>query len=359
MKSPFAKKFVSLIGMAAMFAACELDEPEKEPTSEEKIWELEPGVFRVDATSEEEWIFFDLDSTSQATENEGWELAFQRTLIAANSDANVMVARLDGVELDEVEAAPESGYWLDGERPSGGGGRGAGGDGLAFHNGDDWWGYDFDNHIVFPKPERVYVVLSDEGRAFALQITDYYDDAGTSGMLTLRLKEITPPVDPEEPGRPGEPEEPEEPEPGSYEEVTIDATDGEGWAYFDLDTGKETDADGGWDIAFQHWTIATNGPGGVAVAVVDGHSFAEITQPPAQEYLVDEIGAGREDLAFHGESPWYVYDRESHEVAPREERIYVLQSTEGAFFVIEILKYETVDPRNPAGFTTFRYKEIE
>src|SRR5690606_27229691 len=233
----------ALLGSLLVLAGCPL-EMDEEPTGGEKVVELEPGLFRIDATASDSWVLFDLDEGAEAEEDGGWDLAFQRSLIAANGPKDVMVAKLDDVDFDAVEAAPESGYWLDPGRPTAGDGRGGGGDGLAFHNGDDWYEYDIGTHVLTPKARRVYVVVTDAGNAFAVQILRYYDDAGTAAVLTIRVKAIEPPVDPEEPERPN-PEEPEEPEPGTYEEVRIDARDADTWVFFDFDTGEETDETSG------------------------------------------------------------------------------------------------------------------
>ncbi|HLV59979.1 MAG TPA: HmuY family protein [Fredinandcohnia sp.] len=345
----------ALLGSLLVLAGCPL-EMDEEPTGGEKVVELEPGLFRIDATASDSWVLFDLDEGAEAEEDGGWDLAFQRSLIAANGPKDVMVAKLDDVDFDAVEAAPESGYWLDPGRPTAGDGRGGGGDGLAFHNGDDWYEYDIGTHVLTPKARRVYVVVTDAGNAFAVQILRYYDDAGTAAVLTIRVKAIEPPVDPEEPERPN-PEEPEEPEPGTYEEVRIDARDADTWVFFDFDTGEETDETSGWDIAFRRYTIATNGPEGVAVAWVDGKTLAGVDKPLAQEYRVDGPIAEGGEFAFMGDDPWFDYDMSTHVLTPKQ-RVYVLRTTEEAFVALQIVSYE-VEGSDPGGFITFRYKEIE
>jgi hypothetical protein len=46
-----------------------------------------------------------------------------------------------------------------------------------------WYDYDFMTHVLTP---RAQVVRTAQGNAFKLEILAYYDDAGTSGMLTIR-----------------------------------------------------------------------------------------------------------------------------------------------------------------------------
>src|SRR5690606_23777269 len=137
------------------------------------------------------------------------------------------------------------------------------------HDGDHWWDYDMASHSISPKDDRIYVVLSTEGRAFAIQITGYYDDAGTPGFIKLRTKEITPPVEPEEPKEPKEPEEPGGSAPGTYVAVTIDASAECAWVFVDLDSGKVSEVASDWDLAFRRSWLVSNGPEGVGVFVLD------------------------------------------------------------------------------------------
>lgn len=48
-----------------------------------------------------------------------------------------------------------------------------------------WYDYDFMTHVLTPKPV-VYVVRTVEGNAFKLEVQGYYDEAGTSGIFTIR-----------------------------------------------------------------------------------------------------------------------------------------------------------------------------
>jgi hypothetical protein len=89
---------------------------------------------------------------------------------------------LDGVELDDITAIP-NGTWVT-DAPDG-----------DEHGTDPdyvtagWYDYDFATHVLTPRA-IVYVVKSVEGNAFALQIVEYYDDAGTSGWLQMRWKPL-------------------------------------------------------------------------------------------------------------------------------------------------------------------------
>lgn len=356
-----ASRFLSLLGLCVLFSACALEEPEDiDGGPGGRIGE---GEYLIDASSNEDWAFFDLDAGELSDASGGWDLAFRRTWIVANSEKGVQTARLEGANLEQLEAAPESGYALDRDLDSLEDDRGGDGVGFAFHDGDHWWDYDMASHSISPKDDRIYVVLSTEGRAFAIQITGYYDDAGTPGFIKLRTKEITPPVDPEEPKEPKEPEEPGDTDPGTYEEVTIDASAEDAWVFFDLDSGKVTEEASDWDLAFRRSWIVSNGPEGVGVFVLDETTLGEVQKAPAQAYETDDFedldALGEEELGefvFHGESAWFRYDMDTHSLEARE-RVYVVVTTEGTPFAIQMMSY--YDDEGTSGFPTFRYKEIE
>lgn len=145
----------------------------------------------VDATDGARWIPLDLETRSQPdvdalADSPAWDLAFSRFAIATNggiSGTGGMEAMvLEDVALDDVDAVPP-GTWIA-DAPDGD------------DEGDDpdhalagWYDYDFATHVLTPKP-LVYVVRSVEGGHFALAVLDYYDDAGSSGWMTLRWKPL-------------------------------------------------------------------------------------------------------------------------------------------------------------------------
>lgn len=148
-----------------------------------------PETFRtvLDATSEEDWVPLDLDAAlrGEAPGGPGWDLQARRYLIALNGGVSgqggVQVAILDGVSLDEVEAAaldalPASAWSSDRADEDD--------DGIPEYALEDWYDYDSATHVLSPKL-RVYALQSTEGARFVLQVEDYYDEAGTSGHLSL------------------------------------------------------------------------------------------------------------------------------------------------------------------------------
>lgn len=138
----------------------------------------------VNATSETDWLGLDLDAKAHvdAAVDAEWDLAFQRFHIrtrgGANGTGGVEVAVLPSAEFDALTEAPADGYIVD-----------AADDKTAFESGDGWYSYDILWHKLSARP-GVYVVRSDAGRFFKLQLLSYYDDAGTPAMVTFRWKEL-------------------------------------------------------------------------------------------------------------------------------------------------------------------------
>jgi hypothetical protein len=145
----------------------------------------------VDATSEDTWVWLDLESRAQIDVadpqvSDAWDLGFLRFNIAIDGGVSgpggMEAVILEGVGLDDVDAVP-SGPWVTDVADT-------------EDHGDDpdyatagWYDYDFATHVLSPKA-IVYVVRSVEGNAFAFEVVGYYDDAGVSGWLQLRWKAL-------------------------------------------------------------------------------------------------------------------------------------------------------------------------
>lgn len=127
-----------------------------------------PATVQVDATDNAAWASADLDGDGT------WELAAQRFHIKLN--AGFETVPVPGA-LADVTAAPADGWLSDAE-----------GD-LAFERGEGWYSYDSTTHVITPRP-LVWVVRSAATAPLALTIDDYYDDAGTSGVLTITWKRL-------------------------------------------------------------------------------------------------------------------------------------------------------------------------
>ena len=163
-------------------------------------------------------------------------------------------------------------------------------------------------------------------------------------------------------------------------ETLVDGTAVDGWVALDLDAaGAELDvdieADTDWDVAIQRYHFRTNGgaggPADVRVAVLDGVALADVTQAPSEGWrqdreptdseIPDDVPMGEEPppttVISGEEDPWYDYDPATHQLSPKE-RVYVIESTAGAYFALAIVDYyspETADAGHPA----FQWKQVD
>jgi hypothetical protein len=137
----------------------------------------------VDATSMTAWIHADFETGTEAIDTGPWDLRFQRTHISANGgvtgSGGVTVAPLTGTTFDAVTSAPATGYLSD-TADTNGDGRPE----YVFEQGDGWYDYNVDTHVLTPKP-IVWVLRTDAGATRKLEIMKYYDPAGTSAWFTL------------------------------------------------------------------------------------------------------------------------------------------------------------------------------
>jgi len=138
----------------------------------------------VDARDDARWRRLDLESGAEvADDSPEWDLGFLRFNIATR----VEVAELAGVDFDALTVAPADGY-----RSDDGAGDPADMETMPGYALDLWYDYDHTTHVLRAR-DVVYVVRSSADNYFKLQLQDYYDDAGTSGYVTLRWAAVAPP----------------------------------------------------------------------------------------------------------------------------------------------------------------------
>ena len=132
----------------------------------------------------------------------------------------------------------------------------------------------------------------------------------------------------------------------------LDASDREGWVYFDFESGErltpnDAGADADWELAFQRFHILSNGgvsgPGGVAVAPLAGARLADVTSAPADGYVADQPDSGADDddvaeSAFSDGDGWYAYDENTNRLSPRDI-VYVVRTASGAHYELQMLGY--------------------
>lgn len=156
-----------------------------------------------------------------------------------------------------------------------------------------WFEYNLQgNHQLYPN-NRVYMVTTDSSSAmtdssvqhpiYALQITNYYNDAGKSGYPTIRWIDTA--------------------LPNHVQTQTINATSNDDWVYVDLKTGQSsTDKDSTWQIGFKRNDVILNGGdsgsgkiGGYLAATPAGYYDAK-DEPIVSQFITDGSAATLADL---------------------------------------------------------------
>jgi hypothetical protein len=282
---------------------------------------------QIDATSRTEWVGLDLDAHSEADAAQPgtWDLAFQRFHIRAQGE----VATLAGSTFAAVSTAPASGFETD--QPDGADANSDADTVLETAQGG-WYGYDPATHQLSAKP-LVYVVKSDGGRFFKVELTGYYDAAGTPAVISLRYAELAAP-------------------PAAPAPLTVSSTNGAAWVYLSFADGIVTVADPltslDWDVAISRTRFQTNsgtsgsGQGGAQLAA--GNDYAAIQAAPATGYQIDgpvpvpgPPGSGE----FSGSpvlNSWYDYDVTTHAVSPKPV-VFLIRTASGGHAKLRIAGY--------------------
>lgn len=143
----------------------------------------------------------------------------------------------------------------------------------------------------------------------------------------------------------------------------VDATSKTAKTYVDLDQGRElklTEAldTNGWELAFMRVDITENGgasnpSGQVQVAVLKGTPFAALTRAPASGFQQDGTAA----IFAAVQGGWYTYTLSSHGVNPQPDLVYVIRSSAGAYFKLQILGY--YDAAGTSGVFSLQYAPVD
>jgi hypothetical protein len=140
----------------------------------------------VDARDDAAFTYLDLESRTEVDgASAAWDLGFLRFNVATH----VEVAVLEGADFDALKSAPADGYVADENDPETSMRETM--PGYAF---DLWYDYDMTTHVLTARADLVYVVHTPEDNYFKVQMLDFYDDAGTSGHVTLRWAPLAPPT---------------------------------------------------------------------------------------------------------------------------------------------------------------------
>ena len=145
----------------------------------------------IDATNKMSQVYVDLDEgremkPEEAFSTNGWDLAFKRFDVFANSGASspdgvVEVAVIKDGDYASLTQAPATGFAVDTpnrlfNEPEGG-----------------WYVYDLSVHRLVVRADLMYLVKTSAGAYLKLRMLDYYDAAGTPASITLEYAPIAAP----------------------------------------------------------------------------------------------------------------------------------------------------------------------
>ena len=152
---------------------------------------------QVNASDMTSWVYLQLASGKEVSPTDPqssteWDLALLRHQIKVNGGISgrggVEVALVAGTAFSALTAAPQSGYVTDqvdstddDADPD-----------YAFVQRGTWYDYNVMTHVLTPK-NQVYVVRATGGAYYKLQMTGYYDMAGSSGYPTFRWATVAAP----------------------------------------------------------------------------------------------------------------------------------------------------------------------
>lgn len=145
---------------------------------------------------------------------------------------------------------------------------------------------------------------------------------------------------------------------------TIDATNGEEWAYFSFGTGDVVEVADAvnseeWDIGFQRTKVKLNGgisgPGMGSAVMLTDTTFEDVTVAPEEDYQSDT----EDTLAIvpQSEKGWYIYTGPpTHWILPLEDRVFVVKAADGTFAKVRFIGYyKDNENKQDSGFVTFEY----
>ncbi|MCB9689010.1 MAG: HmuY family protein [Alphaproteobacteria bacterium] len=301
----------------------------------------------VDATDQEGWTYLDLATRAVVSPTDpltsaDWDLAFRRDAIAVDGGVSgageVGVWRADHVPFEAL-TWPGSGPLLTDTD--------ADGDDVVEQAFAGWYDYDQTSHRLSPA-DRTWIVSDRSGATWRLRFDGYYDGADVSGHPSFTWGPLTGPspltvhVDGD----------------GSRA-VTLAATDAGAPVHLRLGldlalTPTDPATSDAWDLAVARTVISlgggSSGGGSTEVAVLEGQDFAALSAAPATGFTTDADtdGDGATDVYAMGD--WYDYDVRTHTLTPKD-RVYVLRTTDGAAFKLQLLTYDD-------GTTTLRYAAV-
>ncbi|MBS9767769.1 MAG: HmuY family protein [Flavobacteriaceae bacterium] len=145
---------------------------------------------------------------------------------------------------------------------------------------------------------------------------------------------------------------------------------------FDLETGKITESETDWDIAFRYSTIILNGGKKIGYkdepnrnanvsGYIEKHPFEEIKTVSEKEFRQDKKNElAISDNVQNGTGLWS-YSMKHHYVLPIPGKALILKTRNGKYIKMQVKSFYKCIPKIPKvadesyGYYTFRYTEIK
>lgn len=334
-----------IVLLSTLLAACG-DEDPAGPTEE--------PFASLTVAAEDDWSYVNLDATAAVVQpgdpanSTAWDVAFFATGVMLNGGAagagdvqGHCLCQNEGASNEQVLAMTAESQRAAFEAVTA----------ASIPTGDDawledvlspaiagWWSYDMASHTVAPVTDRVWIVRTAEGDAFAkLRVTGIANGSQQSaGDVTLEFAV--------QPGA-GDPY-------GAVQTLTVNV--GTTPVYVDLTAGEVSDASD-WDLRLEGYDIRLNGGvsgSGEGEAVLAGDDFATVP-------LASEVLGGWTTDGFGGvfdAHPWYRYNLEgNHQIWPTYD-VYLIRSGEEVYKVQLVSYYNASN--GDARHITFRYAPL-
>jgi hypothetical protein len=336
--------------LLATGCAKSLDPGDKDDTGSAS--ELSAGEAVINATSQTDWVYLDLESATMVTpatpeDSTEWDLAFRRYKVALNGGVSgtggMEAVPMPGVDYNTDLEAPSEGWITD--EPD------ADGDGDMEYALDSWFLYESSTHYVSPA-DTIFVLRTVEGALLKFEFLAYYDDAGTPAYVHVHWGPLA----------------------DEYVEDTGDTSGDETSCTTDSSRLTTTEADGvyttqaytgdeeeiicfdfesnalvteGWDMTMVKWTWPTN----AEVAELEGEDFDALTVAPADGYVSDPELEGD---CFEG---WYDWDSTEGIVVPFD-KVYVVHTTDDTYYKLQVLTYYPDGDHDQDHWPTWRWAPI-
>ncbi len=299
--------------------------------------EISAGEAVIDATSDSNWAYLDLESATQPDpdtpeDSPDWDLGFRRYRIKINGGVSgtggMEIVPLYGADYNDTPEVPDDGWVTDEPDDDDE-------DDLPEYAFDTWFDYDSTTHEVTPA-DIVYLVRTVEGNLFKLQILDYYDDAGTPAYIHLRWGPLDDTASDDTGGEDTGGED------GfactadaskftvttgddGVSTISADTSSEDEWVCWDMAALELVQAD--WDMAMLKWTFVLSGEG----QKLEGADFDALTEAPADGWESDD-GTGSVFV------DWYDYDAENHTLVP-QDAVYLVHTVAGGYYKMQMLSY--------------------